>query len=222
MEILFILDPATYTTSRLSGPDAGTLAHRDYLVELICKHTSKSSETNIPKYLRTNAKLFFQMFEELRKHPKAASASKPASGSTAAAGSTAGASVPEAMDTPALAKSDIMYVKASVFDKKKDYERVVRRVAIAATGTLADARKNIRSVFEVEGSFLISISDGEDLMPVETNMDLKAINCDKDRLLVIPTAAMALADSPEEEHEEEEDEEAEDGDSEEEAEDGSE
>ena len=55
----------------------------------------------------------------------AASASKPASGSTAAAGSTAGASVPEAMDTPALAKSDIMYVKASVFDKKEDYERVV-------------------------------------------------------------------------------------------------
>ena len=206
MEALFIIDPAKYTTSRLSGPDAGTLAHRDALVAEMCELISKSVDTNIPKYLRTNAKLFFQMFEEMGKLPKAARASTAAaSAAKSASGSTAAASALDEVDTPALAKSETMFVKASVFDKKKDQERVVRRVPLAAT--LADLRKNVRSVFEVKGSFLISISDGEDLMPLETDMDLQAINCEKERLLIIPTAAMALADSPEADHEEEEEEE---------------
>ena len=76
-EILFILDPRTYTTSRLQGPSAGTLAHRNDLVNEIARVTGKSPDTNIPSYLRTNPKLFFEMFEQMRVR-KAAMASSAA------------------------------------------------------------------------------------------------------------------------------------------------
>ena len=65
-EILFILDPRTYTTSRLQGPSAGTLAHMNNLVNKIARVTGKLPDTNIPSFLRTNPKLFFEMLEQMR------------------------------------------------------------------------------------------------------------------------------------------------------------
>jgi len=87
-EILFILDPRTYTTSRLQGPSAGTLAHRNDLVSEIARVTGKSPDTNIPSYLRTNPKLFFEMFEQIRVR-KAAMASSAATTEAAMASSAA-------------------------------------------------------------------------------------------------------------------------------------
>ena len=59
-----------------------------------------------------------------------------------------------------------------------------------------------------------SSSGAQDLMPVETDMDVRAIKCESERLIIIPTAALAMtsqisaeAEEEEEEEEEEEDEE---------------
>jgi DNA ligase-1 len=53
------------------------LAHRNDLVNEIARVTGKSPDTNIPSHLRTNLKLFFEMFEQMRVR-KAAMASSAA------------------------------------------------------------------------------------------------------------------------------------------------